>query len=394
MKKWMGAALALCLLLTSCGGDRPQAKEPSGQVTEPQAEEPTILAGDDWREAYKTFLKVLCGEEAAVRSIDRPDYDPNAYPNEIGNQSDEYVLYDIDKDSVPELLIRFGKAEAAYHTKVYTCRDGEAVLVGEFPSSHASLYSWPGENAVAYNWSHMGGHFVDKISLVDGVLVQENVFEETWTDPDTDFTDMADIVPGSLYLRGARTTLGLTFLEEFDSKADRPLTLPVDDYGRERTRQEPDPARDMAAREAIAAVLEDGAELLGVSADGFGGDTGAMTLEQYLAPGGVDRYAEVPQRLEKLTWLDVNGDGQTECVLSLLDAENWPDQMVVLSEQGGTVYAYCLNYQGGYSLDAEGVFWRKAYGGDSFAISFEKKQCYTYTVARSETTPEVAWEIH
>ena len=71
---------------------------------------------------------------------------------------------------------------------------------------------------------------------------------------------------------------------------------------------------------------------MGVSSDGFGGDTGAMTLERYLAPGGVDCYAETAQRIGKLTWLDVNGDGQTECVLSLLDGESLLDQMVILSE--------------------------------------------------------------
>ncbi|MBP3510237.1 hypothetical protein [Oscillibacter sp.] len=393
MRKWMGMALTMCLLLTGCGGEKTErlpVEEPSAKEMEPQTKAPAASAADDWRTAYKQFLTDLCRKEAAVRNIDRPDYDPNVYPGEIGNQSDEYVLYDVDKDGTPELFVRYGKCEAAYRTKVYTYREGTVAELGEFISGHGSLYTWPGENGVAYNWSHMGGHVVEKISLVDGALVQENVFEEKWTDPDMDYTDMADIVPGSLYLRGARTTLELIFLEEAGSDADTPLTLPIDDYGRERTRRKLDPARNEAAREAITAVLKDSAELCGVSADGFGGESGTMTLKQYLAPGGVDRYAEVPQKVDKLAWLDVNGDGQTECVLSLLDADNWPDQMVILSEQKGMVYAYCLSYQGGYSLDREGVFWHEKYGRDS--VSFNGEQCYTYTVVHEKGASEVIWE--
>ena len=393
MKKWMGLALTVCLLLSGCGGgktERLPVKEPSAKEAEPQTEEPAVLA-EDWRAAYKQFLTDLSREEAAVRNIDRPDYDPTVYPDEIGNQSDGYVLYDIDKDGIPELFIRYGKCEAAYRTRVYAYREKTTVELGEFISGHGSLYTWPGENGVAYNWSHMGGHVVDKISLLDGALVQENVLEETWTDPDTDYTDLVDIVPGSVGMREARTTLGLTFLHEFDSGADQPLTLPIDDYGRERARCERDPERDAAAGEAIAAVLEGGAELYGVSADSFGGDTGTMTLEQYLAPGGVDSFTKVSQRVDKLAWLDVNGDGQAECVLSLLDADNWPDQIVILSEQAGTVYAYCLNYKGGYSLDAEGVFWQEEYGGDSFAVSFDGEQCYTYTALHDRAVPQVEW---
>ena len=391
MKKGMGLALASCLLLMGCGGEKteqpPVMEEPPAQEEAETPAEPT----DGWRTAYKAFLTDLCGREAAVRNIDRPDYDPDVYAQEMSVLSDGYCLYDVDKDGTPELFIRYGKCEAAYRTKVYTYREGTAAELGEFISGHGSLYSWPGENAVAFNWSHMGGHSVEKLSIRDGGLARENVFEERWTDPDADYTAVADIIPGSVWLRGARTTLGLTFLQEFDAKADTPLTLPIDDYGRERTEQQADPKRDAAARKAIETVLEGGGTLMGVSSDGFGGDTGAMTLERYLAPGGVDCYAETAQRIGKLTWLDVNGDGQTECVLSLLDGESLLDQMVILSEQAGKVYAYCLNFKGGYSLDTEGVFWREEYGGEPFSVSFDGEQCYLYSVVRNESSPQAEW---
>lgn len=343
----------------------------------------------DWQRGYADFLRVLCKREAAVRNIDRPDYDPNEYPGEIGMLSEGYCLYDIDKDGTPELFIRYGNSEAAYHTYVYGWADGVVAELGDFYSGHSSLYTWPEENAVAVNWGHMGGHYVEKISLVNGALAHERVFEERVGE--AGYTDITDIVSGSLNIREVRTTLGLTFLEEAGSNADRPLLLPVYNYGRERGRQEPDTDRDAVVRAAITAVLADGAAFYGVSADGFGGDTGWTALEQYLAPGGVDRFADAPQTLDKLAWVDMDGDGQTECLLALRDAEGWPDQYVILSEQEGTVYAYCVNYCGSGEVGADGVF-RNAGGADAFAVSFWKDQCYPYSVPYHETVPELEWE--
>lgn len=409
MRKWKIAVLAACLLLAGCGaGTQGEIAEEGPPVTVLPAEEleQTAVEGGgetlepdfiydesgctDWQRAYADFLRALCTEEAAVRNIDRPDYDPNEYPGEIGALSEGYCLYDIDKDGVPELLIRYGNSEAAYRTRVYGWADGAVAELGDFASGHSSLYTWPGENAVAFNWGHMGGHYVDKISLADGTLTFEEVFSENIS-PENPYTEMADIVSGSTYLREARTTLGLTFLQEAGSGADTPLLLPIYDYGRERARRELDRDRDGAARRAITAVLEDGAAFYGVSTDGFGGDTGWTTLEEYLAPGGVDGYADTPQTVEKLAWADIDGDGRTECLLSLRDAEGWPDQYVVLSEQAGAVYAYCVNYSGDYSVNADGAFYHPAYG-DTYAVSFWKNQCYQYTVSYDETVPAVEWE--
>ena len=78
-----------------------------------------------------------------MRNIDRPDYDPNSYPAEVGVLSNSYALYDIDKDTVPEMLLRFGDCEAAYHKQIYTFRDGRVVLAGDVPSGHCSFIPGP-----------------------------------------------------------------------------------------------------------------------------------------------------------------------------------------------------------------------------------------------------------
>ena len=230
-----------------------------------------------------------------------------------------------------------------------------------------------------------------KISLAGSTLTFEDVFSEYAVEDE--YTDITDIVPGSTDLRETRTTLGLTFLEEAGSGADQPLLLPIYDYGRQRERRETGPDRDEAARRAITAVLEDGAEFYGASADGFGGDTGWTTLEQYLAPGGVDRFADTPQTVEKLAWVDMDQDGQRECVLRLLDGkEGWADQYIIFHEQDGTVYAYCVNYCEGHEIGTDGVF-HDAEWQSTFAVSFWKNQCYLYTVSCGGTVPAVEWEM-
>ena len=245
MKKWMGTALAMCLLLTACGAETTQAPEqekppaaPEKESVQPQEqpEVPEKTEPADWQLAYAAFLEGLAERVKTLRDTDRPDYDPNTVELEIGEASGTYVLYDIDKDGIPELLIRYGLGEAGYHTTVYGYRDGTVTEIGDVPTGHTSLYAWPDENAVAYNWSHMGGHFVDKLSIVDGALEETKFFEEdNFNDPERSYTPMADIVPGSVYLRETRTLAELPELAV--------LTLPIYDYGRDRTAAEIDPER-------------------------------------------------------------------------------------------------------------------------------------------------------
>ena len=116
--------LILCLLLSGCGGspaeEPAEAQGPPVQVIGPE---------EDWREVYVKFLEDLCEEERAVLNVDRPDYDPNLYPAQVGSLSQEYFLYDLDWDGVPELVLRFGWD--SWDTRFYTVRDGEVTEVAE-----------------------------------------------------------------------------------------------------------------------------------------------------------------------------------------------------------------------------------------------------------------------
>ena len=399
MRKGMLLALAACLLLSGCGtrtqppqtAPEPAEEEtPSQSAEAPAKEEGQPETAEPWRGAYIAFLEELCQREKELRNTDRPDYDPNNVDVEIGEVSGRYVLYDIDKDAVPELLIRYGLGEAGYHTTVYGFRDGAVAELGDIPTGHTSLYTWPGENGLGYDWGHMGGHFIDKITLEDGQLMEEAFFDEGTETPVEQYTAAEDVIPGGRYLTETRTTLQLPELS--------PLTLPIEDYGKVPLQEPLDPARDEAARAAITEVLESGGTFYAVTADGFGGDAGGTTLESYLQPGGITEYGDRPLFVAGRAWVDVDGNGQRECLLKVERQSGDPYGgacLVVLSQQSGAVYGYCLNYTDRTEVLEDGVF-REAYAeGDSWGekrLSFRENQCYLYTAPENSTASAVTWE--
>ena len=389
MKRVYGILLAACLLLTACGETVPHGQESDQQPTQNAetndlleqegAEQPPApvvpalppMPADPWRDAYAGFLEGLAEDLAQFRDFTHPDYDPNAPEGGADQVSGTYTIYDIDKNGTPELLLRYGLTEAGSHTSVYGYENETVVLYGDIPSGHTAFYTWPGENGLAYNWGHMGGHFVDRIYLANGELVQEKFFQEGTDAPVFEYTPMEQVLPGSLYLFEARTYVELPEI--------RALTLPIYEYGVRRT-EETDSARQEAVKRAVEAVLENGAEFYGVTADGFGGDTGWTTLTEYLQPGGITEFADRPLRIDGAArWEDVNVDGVQEAILIVRNEEGDSfDNVcyVILTEEDGTVYAYCLNYMNSTVLE-DGVF--KTPWGENYAFSFGGGQAYQYT---------------
>ena len=419
MRKWSALTLAVCLLLAGCGAKNgTQAEDPASPA---ESKEEAVLENADkipadneyipandkyipddkesvpaddtdkverseepaapWREAYARFLEEKAAEAAWVRNPDNPEYDPNHAASLAADTIGSYFLYDMDRNGVPELLMCY---RDGIHTTVYGCEEGVVTELGDVDSSHASFYTWPGENAVAIRWSHMGGLCLRKLSLSDGVLTEEWVYEEF---AEESFTPMEDLIPGTLWLRAAHPTVTMP---EYGA-----LTLPVWRYGIKAEPQPLDPVRDGEAKARIEVALTGGAEFFGVTADGwggrsvysvtadrFGGDTGLTTLENYLRPGGISLYAEVPLVVTDREWLDCNGDGQSEALVSIEYAEgdrSYGSGFAVLFslEEDGRVYAYCVNHATDCRWNGEGFV--SEYDEMPFAIAFDLEQAYLYT---------------
>ena len=377
--------LALCLLLSGCGGP-PAEERTEGPLVQ------TIELEENWRTAYVEFLENLCEEEKAVLNIGRPDYDPNDYPAQAGNLSKEYFLYDLDRDGVPELVIRSNHYRS--DIRFLTVRDGAAAEIGRLDGRYMAFYTSPDQPGIIVRETPKGPVFVFRVWIEDGELCRGEYLYET--DLGVRCVDdafrMEDVVPGAEYIRGCRT------MAEWPEHT--PLTLPIYDYGRETAAAELDPERDGAARAAILAALEEGAAFCAVSGDGCGGDAGWTTLADYLRAGGISEYAEKPLISRRRAWVDLDGDGRRECVLYVEhDAGDYIQSgyFVVLSQQEGAVYAYCLNYTGGSELNTDGVFYDPWYleegiDGGAWRVSFREEQCCQYTAAYDEAVPMVEWE--
>ncbi|MCM1090936.1 MAG: hypothetical protein NC092_05560 [Butyrivibrio sp.] len=323
----------------------------------------------EWQRAY---YKVLC-EARRHNDMMREE----ALPFE------GYYLYDIDKDGIPELLLQQGGGEADYSADIYTWRAGETVCLGTIGMGHTSLYTWEGENAIMSYWAHMGVAFVTKISVDGNGLSQDDFFREDINDAlreDSDvwYTDVEDLAPDCVGLAEYRIDLDLPLVSYetvMGAAVENPAMIPNEEVER-----------------ILLDTIENNGMVYGVTGDGFGGDTGYVSFEEYCAPKSVGKYAKTPLQVDKYLWVDVNGDGQTEMVLDLHEDEAQKGQnalyeeiRVILSLQDEVVYAYCLNYMYEYSVLENGAFYVD-YGNYEFMVRFlfDRDECFRYYVAEAK----------
>ena len=122
----------------------------------------------DWMTAYDS---ILAGWK--VQTAEAPE-------NTDVSPELSYLIYDIDKDAIPELIVKTGTCEADYHGAIYTFRDGQVFQVGEELSlGHRSFYSNPGDDGIIMMWAQMGYASVVRISLTGGYteeLLYDNAF--------------------------------------------------------------------------------------------------------------------------------------------------------------------------------------------------------------------------
>ncbi len=237
-------------------------------------EEQEIKNDQFWQEAYKALMKDLVngnfGEDIPFFGYlpGDPEYDQLM---ENGYGVDGYYLYDVDKDEVPELMVKFGTCEADYDGRLYTFDGEKAVYVGEFPLGHSGLATCPSQNGVILNYGHMGGAYMQKMTLKNGELEFEELLSETLgDDPDASYTLPGEVIPGADTL----------------SEMKQEDTLPFDTYESWSVNMSADLNATTIADETLEqryldTILHNGT-VVGITADGYGGDTGTCTMEEYL----------------------------------------------------------------------------------------------------------------
>ena len=318
----------------------------------------------DWKASYKALMREIMENSYGV---------------------DGYYLYDVDKDGIPEITVEFGDCEASYGGGLYTFDGEKAVYAGEFRLGHSGLATCPSQNGMILSCAHMGVAYMQKITLENGQLGFEDLLEETLEDWDDTYTHPGEIIPGADYL----------------SEMKPGDTLPMDTYGiwlgNMRAEIDATTTADEALEQRYLDIILQNGTIVGITADGFGGDLGTCTMEEYLGPNMVEKYADAGMVVEAYTYIDMNGDGTEECVLRLGEADPEEayyvsDLWVVLSEQDGTMYAYCINYSASFTLLENGTFRPDGeYYVNNFRMLFDKDQCFLYNTWLDEKHAEQEW---
>ncbi len=161
-----------------------------------------VGTSDSWKQAYSDVLATE--RRNAVRSYSNPD-------QEI---QDCYVVYDIDKDGIPELIIRrnlWVGSRKDFPCKCYTFQYGRAVLVWDNLDAGNTLFaSYPAGNGLLLHYEHMGDGHITRISIRNGRAESSIVFQDDLEDRinqwyggknvDLDYTPVGRIFNGASYL--------------------------------------------------------------------------------------------------------------------------------------------------------------------------------------------------
>lgn len=287
------------------------------------AEEP------DWLAAYDAIRR----EKQAELSKQEAEYGPS-----FGTG---YVLYDIDKDGVPELITKMGTCEADFHGEIYRFVDGQAACrVDNIHLGHSSLYTDPGENGLIVMYGHMGYAEADRLVLGEKdytmeTLYEDNLNERLEQDPNAEYLYPGAYVPGAAYLTlsSMELRLPLTHYEEIQNCLEGrfPGTVACGDA----------PQGDPAFFEKL---IRENREVIAVTADGFTNSPGRIPFQELLKQNCVADWMDADLQILSTQLADLNGDGQPECIVDLSQGESRERMRFFLSEQDGTVYAYLQNY--------------------------------------------------
>ena len=286
----------------------------------------------------------------------------------------EYYLYDIDKDGIPELILKRGTCEADYNGEIYK-NDGYAVraAVYDIGMGHMGFYSEPGENGILFNWGHMGSHDLERVTLkkVDWSyeLQSEELISE-FIEGDGEYTEVSSVVPGAVSLPWSKMSSNLLVekYEDIMAAMEGHITL-----------AKHDPSHDQELKDAVEDTINNGGAVVGISASGYSSDYGTIPFDELL--NKIDEWTPTSYRIDSQEYVDVDGNGKNDCVLWLKpqdgEDKNRTD-LCVLNLQDGKMYAYIVNYLNQCSVDQEGTF---VVGGDfpyRFRLAFDADDCLQY----------------
>lgn len=346
--------IVLCMTVVSgCGINQNDVAEPSEEITE-DADRPEKLpfSGDETDETDAQDDESAKQDTEAASEYDDEGwqtayldildsvnswYESNPNTEEYDKIPDSYFVYDIDKDNIPEMLVKFGTCEADYSGKFYTYRDGKAIELAQWPLGHIGFSTYPMGNGIISAWGHMGPYCTEVISLNGDSFSSEVIAEGNFNEePEEDYKEPSDLVEGSVYLYGCRPdqNVGVTHYREImQAMENAPEPTPEADI------------IDNGIGEAVPDIIENNGMVYAMDAEyymhsGFGKP---ITMKDFLEKLAVIKGSKY--EITASTYLDVNCDKKRECVIKVEDTGlgQGGTKWCVMSLQDGTVYVYILN---------------------------------------------------
>lgn len=195
---------ALALSLTACGPAGEAASPSPSPSPEPAAAPEGYCLPDrdcqPWQSAYMDFLTGLVEREwadfltyEALSGAEKLTEEAEAL---IAYRSNDYSLYDVDEDGVPELFMTYNGGSLE---RCYTFREGEVVLAGEFLYTRSQLYTCPGESAFLVYCHSNSYTALWKYPMEDGTLGPElTLFSEVFSETGPkEYVEPDEAVPGT-----------------------------------------------------------------------------------------------------------------------------------------------------------------------------------------------------
>ncbi|MDE7367175.1 MAG: hypothetical protein K2N24_07460 [Lachnospiraceae bacterium] len=251
-----------------------------------------------------------------------------------------YILYDIDQNTIPELILQLGTKGEERELECYTVQDGEMILLDHFEGQYASFYPCPEEKALFIREICDGAiplhGALTKLTIENGEMVRESILENVEDSEVLSFLESRNLLDNFIYDHTGVQTV-----------------LPILEYDTERIDEilVQDTMTEEEARVAIEAVLNNEEKAYLVYGDTQTSvvpeykNIGMGTLEELLrCDSAIENLPDIWQEgvIRRLTWIDMNGDGREECILDVYNEDASRVWVVMLSAQDEMVYAYVI----------------------------------------------------
>ena len=304
---------------------------------------------------------------------------------------EDYLVYDIDKDGIPELIMRFGhkgtyenEYEDDYIGAIFTMRDNSIYLLEEdINLSNFSFYTDPGENGILMYYAGVNHVELERMYISGDEVKFETIHEEKLDKDrgDLNYRKNAEVTDPDEFVNGA---IGLSFYLKSNTLAVRKYDEILEHIEGKRVKNSKAgfPNDDESF---YTDILMQDKKIIVVPSDTYMKDAGTINIRDMYNDNVLYEYTNGKLNLKEIKYVDLNEDNLYEAVLYLAgkDEEKKGDYLcrVILSQQDNNIYAYTKFYPTEADITKSGNFvFAGPYGTYSKRVIFDKKEVQSYTV--------------